>query len=320
MIRNNRIHKPHCEIGAYVGNPDTRPPEAKEIRAYENLIGRHLHSLLFFWAWGDGDLPSTHLKKIRDHDGYNTRISLHITWEPWQRKGVKDDSFSLSAIASGKHDAYIKRFARDCRAWKQEIRIRFAHEMIHFNNPEIAGWYPWQDQPENHVKAWRHVRNIFNQEKASNVGFVWSPLNYPSWFDALRNYYPGKNYVDWLGIDGYNWGEDGKPEWPYDQNFSDLFYPVYHVFADHPEIFGNKKIMISETASTKDNKFGGNKSLWIRDMFGRIKNEYPKIEAFYWFNAKKEKDWRVNSSQKSLETFKEVLRDPYFTSHPETKS
>ncbi len=316
-MRNDKASSvPHCEIGAYIGNPDRRPPNKKEIREYEAMTGRHIRSLLVFWSWSDGDFPLEKLKNCLYHDGYDTGIILHISWEPWQRKGPKDDSFSLSSICEKNHDAYIKRFARACRAWKKTIRLRFAHEMIHFNNPQTQGWYPWQDQPEKYVAAWKHVRSIFRQENAENVEFVWSPLNYPAWFDVMKNYYPGKSQVDWLGIDGYNWGEDGKPKWPYDQNFNDLFYPMYHIFIEHPEVFGKKRIMISEIATTKDNRFGGDKAAWIKDMFTQLKESYSRIEAFYWFNSKKEKDWRVNSSLKSLEAFKKALSDTYFTSHP----
>lgn len=309
----------HCEIGAFVGNPDQRPPSAEEIRNYEILTGRHLNSVLIFWAWSDGNLPIEDLEQIRYHDGYNTHLNLHITWEPWQRAGVDDTTYSLNSIINGKHDAYISQFARDCRKWKDIIRLRFAHEMIHFNNPETKGWYPWQDKPDEYIPAWKHVYNIFKNENAFNVEFVWAAMNYPTWLDVLKNYYPGKDYVDWLGIDGYNWGEDGKPGWPYDQNFPDLFYPLYHIFINNPNIFGQKKIMLSEIATPQDNQFGGNKSVWISDMFNYLKNEYSQIKAFYWFNTNKEKDWRVNSSPLSLEAFKQGISDPYFTSHPEHK-
>ena len=306
----------HCEIGAFVGNSDGRTPGAPEVRDFEQLINRHLRSILFFWGWGDGDFPAAALKEVRDHDGYDTGIIPHITWEPWQRRGADDDSFSLLSIIEGRHDAYIARFARDCRAWKNTIRLRFAHEMIHFNNPEIPGWYPWQDRPQEYVAAWRRVRGIFKNENALNVEFIWAPLMYPAWFDALKNYYPGPDHVEWLGIDGYNWGGGVRQKWPYEQNVMDLFYPLYHVFVDHPEIFGNKKIMIAEIGTGEDPRSPNNKPEWIRQMFGWLKNEFPRVEAFYWFNVKKEKDWRVNSSPESLAAFKSGVADPYFISHP----
>jgi len=309
------VKKRHCEIGAFVGNPNYRPPTAVEIRRYERLIGRHLNSVLFFWSFSDGDFPVAILKEARFHDGYDTGINLHITWEPWQREGFGDSSFSLSSIIKGKHDAYIARFARGCRNWRDIIRIRFAHEMIHFNNPETAGWFPWQDNPDEYVRAWNRIYEIFKNEHADNAEFVWAPLNYPVWLDIMQYYYPGQDKVDWLGMDGYNWGEDGKPGWPYEQSFNDLFHPLYHAFVEHPEIFGKKRIMISEVATPKDNKFAGNKAAWCLDMFERIKNEYPQVEAFYWFHSDKEKDWRVNSSPASLQAFKKGVADPYFTSH-----
>lgn len=175
-----------CEIGAFIGNPNERPPNAEEIRGFEQLTGRHLNSVLFFWAWGDGNFPAAELKDVRFHDGYDTGISLHITWEPWQRAGAYDSSFSLFSIINRKHDAYISQFARDCRQWGDNVRLRFAHEMIHFNNPDVPGWYPWQDRPDEYVKAWNHIRSIFKNEHADNVEFVWAPLNYPVWFDILK--------------------------------------------------------------------------------------------------------------------------------------
>ena len=310
------MKKGHCEIGAFVGNPNHCTPTADEIRSYEQLIGRHLNTVMFFWAWSDGDFPAPGLAQVRDHDGYDTEIITHITWEPWQRAGVFDNAYSLPSIIKGQHDAYISRFARNCRDWKETVRLRFAHEMIEDNNPETPGWYPWQDQPEDYVPAWNHVHNIFKQERADNVEFVWSPLNYPAWFDALKNYYPGPDKVDWLAIDGYNWGEDGVSGWPYDQNFADLFYPVYLEFVNHPEVFGDKKIMISEVGTPQDNPYGGNKFAWITDMLTKIKTEFTKVEAFYWFNAVKEKDWRLDSSPGTLEAFKKGISDPYFISHP----
>lgn len=61
--------------------------------------------------------------------------------------------------------------------------------------------------PPNYVKAWRRMYNIAEQlgVTAYNV-FVWSPnsVSMPGTeANAMKNYYPGDMYVDWLGVSCY---------------------------------------------------------------------------------------------------------------------
>lgn len=175
--------------------------------------------------------------------------------------------------------------------------------MIHDDNPSTGGWYSWQDRPQEYKQAFRYVYNIFKEEGAQNVKFVWSPNYIPSELAILEKYYPGDEYVDWIGIDGYNWGN---------QSFDDIFYTIYQNIVQNKNIFGDKKIMLGEFASAQ----GSLKGEWIEDAFKKIKEKYPKIEAFYWFNIDKERDWRVNSSPESLAAFRRAMSDYYFTSHP----
>ena len=302
------------EIGAFVGNPDHVAPTAAEVDGFENLIGREVSSVLVYWAWNDGDFPTADLNSgVRYHDGYDTQTVLHLTWEPWSRNGGDDASYSLSSIIDGTHDGYITQFAQDAAAWGDTIRLRFMHEMIQDNNPNTTGWYPWQDRPLEYVQAWNHVYNIFQTQGASNVEFVFAPNNFPFDVATISQYFPGQNTVQWLGLDGYNAGEDGQPGWPYWQNFDDIFFNLYHAFVDNPQIFGDKRIMIAEFASAE---IGGSKEVWIDQAFQRMQSAYPEIVAFYWFNKLKESDWRVDSSPESLAAFEAMMQDAYFTSHP----
>ncbi|MFA5093893.1 MAG: PEP-CTERM sorting domain-containing protein [Candidatus Omnitrophota bacterium] len=307
-----------AEIGAFVGNEDHRMPYASEIRDFETLTGRHVGSVLVYWAWDDGDFPAEALNDgVRFHDGYDTKTTINLTWEPWSRLGGADSTYSLENIIRGDYDGYIRKFAGDSRDWTDTIRMRFGHEMIQDNNASTLGWYPWQDRPSEYVQAFNHVRDIFKEEGASNVEFVWSPNNYPFDPSILAQYFPGKDNVEWLGIDAYNAGEDGSPGWPYWQNFDDLFIAMYQVFLSNPELFGDKKIMIGEFASVEGNDFdNGDKAQWILDAFWKLKSEYPDIDVAYWFNKLKEANWRIDSSPESLAAFQAVMQDEYFISHP----
>jgi hypothetical protein len=60
--------------------------------------------------------------------------------------------------------------------------------------------------------------------------------------------------------------------------------------------------MIGEFASAEA---GGSKAEWMRDAAARIASpDYAQIRAFVWFNMNKETDWRVESTQPSLDAFR----------------
>lgn len=309
-----------AEIGAFV---DASPPTATAIKGFEHLSGRHIASVLWYQGWDASSqppFPNAALNtQTRDHDGYHTHIILHLTWEPWVK---------LSQIANGNYDTYLTSYATQAKAWGEEIRLRFAHEMIQDNvfdncNGQVGcpEWYPWQDQPANYIAAFRHVHDVFKNAGATNVKFVWCPNNYPFDLSIVQLYYPGQNYVDWLCMDGYNpTDKDGTPGYPDWYWFDDIFYPIYHTLIDHTDIFGNKPVMIGEFASCEAGPYeesGQTKPTWITNAFNRIKSpDYAQIKAFYWFNINKECDWRINSSSPSRTAFHNAMTSADFLSHP----
>lgn len=307
-------------IGAFL---NVSPPAAAAVNEFEDLIGRHIYSVMWYQGWdatGQPSFPCTNLLPVLDHDGVHTDLSFHLTWEPWAN--------SLADIANGIYDTYLTRYATEVKACGLKTRLRFAHEMIQndvydncqgqSNCPE---WYPWQDQPTAYVAAFRHIHDVFETAGATNVEFVWCPNNYPFELSIVQKYYPGQDYVDWLCMDGYNWtNQDGQPGWPDWQWFDDIFYPIYHTFVDHSDIFGNKPIMIGEFASCEAGSYeqsGQTKPAWINNTFERIKSsDYAQIQAFYWFHINKECDWRITSSPDSLIAFRTAISDTtQFVSH-----
>ena len=106
--------------------------------------------------------------------------------------------------------------------------------------------------------------------------------------------------MDWVALDGYNWGtSQSGTRW---QSMAEVFGPSYDkVTALAP----TKPFMIAEVSSAEQ---GGDKAAWIRDgFFNHIPNRLPKTKAVVWFHRNKEIDWRVNSSQASLDAYKEVV-------------
>lgn len=114
--------------------------------------------------------------------------------------------------------------------------------------------------------------------------------------------YPGDAYVDWMGLDGYNWGiVQTTSTW---QTFPAIASRIYSGLAAK-----GKPIMIPETASAE---LGGDKAAWIGAMLPALESTFPAIKALLWFEMNKETDWRIESSAGAQSVFTTMANDPYF--------
>jgi hypothetical protein len=215
-----------------------------------------------------------------------------VTWEPWRAGGgVRQRDFALRRIAAGAHDAYVREWARTARFYGRPLLLRFA--------PEMNGdWTPWSagsngNTSADYVRAWRHVHDVFRRAGAWNVSWVWSPNVVFRGSAPLARLYPGDAYVDWIGIDGYNWGTS-RPghRW---LRFDQLFGPTL----GQVRRLAHKPLMLSEVASSER---GGDKAAWIDDFFRALLRNRDVL-AFVWFDFDKETDWRIASSVAARSAF-----------------
>ncbi len=299
-LANNQLPQPkqgEILIGYFASGS---PANLTSLNTLESETGREADIALYYQDWSYG-LASSHLNNVIN----NQSIPL-VTWEPWKAgQGVNQQAYRLKNIASGNFDSYIRSYAQKAKDSEVTIWLRPFHEMN-------GNWYPWcgtvnGNSPQDFVSAWRHVVNIFRQEGANNVLFVWSP-NFESVpntsNNSISNYFPGDNYIDIIGIDGYNWGT--TQSWSKWQSFRNGFYNSYNKVTS----LSNKPVIIAETGSTE---IGGDKATWIRNMFETIHHDFNQIKGLIWFNVNKECDWRIDSSSKSLQAFKDAVKKDYST-------
>lgn len=249
-------------------------------------IGSH------YYDWANG-FPSS---RWEPDDIAHGRIPM-ITW--WGTK--------YAAISNGSQDRVIRAAARNVKAFRKPVFLRWAAEMN-------GNWFAWSgphnnNNPAGFVAAWRHIHDIFTAQGVKNVSWVWSPnfrsapggLDTRSW-NNWRNYYPGGKYVDWVGIDGYNWG--ALPAGDGWKSFGTLMKPVYDDYASR------KPIMIAETGSTES---GGDKAQWITDM-GKWVKAHRAIKAVVYFDRTTGWgwDWSLDTSKASANAFAKLAADPYF--------
>ena len=186
------------------------PPEIqvfannKDLSEFENKIGKKLAVVLVFLAW-DNTIEMSKFPKAWCNMITERGSIPHITWEPWDfDRNCK--KYTLDSIINGQWDKYINKWAKDISEWGKSILIRWGHEMN-------GNWYPWdglhnEKEPKKYIDALIHIRKIFNKYNTKNVIWVWCPdicYFFPdkNIYD-FKNYYPGDEYVDILGIDGYN--------------------------------------------------------------------------------------------------------------------
>ena len=225
-----------------------------------------------------------------------------LTWEPWDYTGgANQPAYALARIIDGTHDAHLRRWAAQIKAWDKPLLLRFAHEMN-------GNWNSWSEGsngnlPGEYVAAYRHVHDIFSSVGASNVTWVWSPNVVYSNSPPLAPYYPGDAYVDRVALDGYNWGSHFS-HWQAWLSFEEIFGPGLAQL----RALTAKPVMVGEMASTE---LGGDKAAWITDAFAALKR-HPEIVAFTWFNFDKETDWRIQSSPAAQQAFAAGISDPRY--------
>ncbi len=240
--------------------------------------------------------PASGIKTIR-----TKKATPIISLELW--KWHASSEHYLPKILDGEFDAFFKEWALAAHAEGGRVLLRFGFE---FN----GDWFTWFGKPDLFVAAWQRAHDIFERAGADNVEWVWAPNmvscpNTPE--NNMHCYYPGEEYVDWVALDGYNWGEH-HDQWHHWESFDDLFATPLSEFADR---YPTKPVMIAETGCVEAEP--GRKAKWLRETQQALAR-YPEIKATVWFNLDKrregEQNWRLDSSEASLAAFNETFAAP----------
>lgn len=206
----------------------------------------------------------------------------------------------LTEIVDGKWDRHFRSFARKARKSRDTIYYRFGYEMN-------GNWFPWCEQPQKFIEAWRRVWWIFYKEEAYNVKWIFSPSvlwdNSP-YLHQIHPYYPGDAYVDIVALDGYNFGDDHSRHHRW-QSFNEIFGQSLEMIHTY-----EKPIWIAEIGCPADPR----RCAWLKEFFTFMDNSCC-VNVFLWFNDYKEgePDFRMQSDSASLQLFREwVQKSPNY--------
>ena len=243
------------------------------VSAFQTSVGKTMDMQASFNGWGDS-FPSS-------SDKTKTQI---IFWEP--------TNVSLSSITSGGSDSYMSQFVGQAKAYGGPV-ILIPFEEMNGNWDTWDGGYG-SNTPAQVVAAFKHIHDVIASVGATNVKLGWD-VNNDSVPDtsanSIANYWPGAAYVDYVCVDGFNFGSP----W---QTYSDVFSSVLSQVKGY-----NKPILITSTASSA----GSQKSAWITDALNQIYSD-PSVTGFIWFNENKEQNWLVNSDSAALQAFKTAIQ------------
>lgn len=164
------------------------------------------------------------------------------------------------------------------------IYLRFAAEFDIWDNETDA---------ESFKEAYRYVSSYF-KERNSNVAMVWSPNQTAKWYIDIDDYYPGDEYVDWVGMSLYaskyfmgdkNQSEDNEIIFKAGINAD----PVIAVKDIIEKYGGRKPIMLSEygcghtlVKSGEDTSAFGIQKL--KEYLNYLPMVYPQIKLVAYFD------------------------------------
>lgn len=286
-------HGGQVKTGVYVTNPS-------EVGSFEYQTDRNVELYSTYSAinesfYADGMRPLAAGGRM-----------IMVSWEPWDRNHydpVNQPAYRLRNITAGYYDDQIRRWAQELRDFQYPILLRPMSEMN-------GNWTSWSgtvngNSPSDFIPAWQRIHNIFEQEGATNVSWVWAPNRDGSVADAVRTYdlyYPGDRFVDYIGLSGYNWGTMYNYSWWTStwQSFEQVFADSYDVMTSRTD----KPVIITETSSSE---IGGSKAQWITNTFNMLPSRFPRIKVITWFNIQKETDWRVQSSYSSRLAYRQAM-------------
>lgn len=296
------------ELGAWTQglfDPSTQTLHPEKLLELEKLVDKKFSIAHYYIGW-EALTNSDLVKQFSLLRFFGWEPMLNVN--PYYFAECPSSNLPLyRAIAQGLCDNFLHQAGKNLKQINQPFFLLFAWEM---NNPQ-NDWSISKSgsSAADFIAAWRHIHDIFSQEGAGNIIWVFCP-NVPD--DPNNPYdiiYPGEKYVDWIGMDGYNWGT--TQSWSQWNSFSGIFGKSYKILT---ALAPNKPVMIAEVNSTDQ---GGDKAVWYKEAFTKqIPDDFPKIMAVVIYNEDRTKqenvNWKVDTTPASLGAFISSIHSKFY--------
>lgn len=273
----------------------------KTKKVYKNLFGEDKGLTWGVYKWGIG-ADYNDLYDIESKVDYQFPVLLHYTHFDSEEETLEDVRARLKEadkmgrtteltlqtmnddtgnvvyrILNGEYDEYLNQLADILVTEKIPVLFRPFNEM----NGDWCAYsaYHTSRDTDIFVELYKYIFELFRARGADAYTiWIWNPneRSFPNYkWNNEYNYYPGDEYVDVIGITGYNNGTYYEGEtW---RTFDEIYEPLYSKTVKNYD----KPIMITEFACSNA---GGDKEAWVKDMFRSI-GKYDKIKVAVWWDG-----------------------------------
>ncbi|WP_017241235.1 glycoside hydrolase family 26 protein [Streptomyces sp. SS] len=291
--------------GAYVPY-DEDSSLVRPVRAFEERIGRRLDLVYTYHDMSGNELDGTLLTPDERALGRDRLLMLaweSTVWKEPHHAGYTETQLGWRNIASGRYDTeVIDPQIRRVKAYGKRVFLAFDQE-ADARIKEGAG------TPAEYVAAYRHLRDRFERLGADNVVWVWTVSGYLGSADAMKRLYPGDDYVDWIGMDQYNYYLcHGTEDW---RDFDESQRPAYDWLREN--VSADKPVMLSEFSTAPDPRRPERQRDWYTAI-PEVAPTLPGVKAYvHWNRAVPGPgcDLTVDSGP-GLDGYRTAGRDPYF--------
>jgi mannan endo-1,4-beta-mannosidase len=262
----------------YLGVYERDAPQSYAgIRTFARTVGRQPNLVSYYSGWFEPF--QTAFAEMAARNGAMTIVQIDPT------------DISLARIAAGGYDRYLVRFATEVAAFGRPVVISFGHEMNGY-------WQTWgyrHTPPADFRAAWRHIVEVFRQNGATNVKWLWQVNSVSKKTAPIREFWPGAKYVTWVGISGYYF----LPGETYNYIFG-------RVIAQARK-FTNAPILIAETGVSP----GPQVALNIQNLFQGLRAQH--VIGLVWFDMNKRGvlyhggKWRLEGHSTAVRAFRDAL-------------
>jgi beta-mannanase len=156
--------------------------------------------------------------------------------------------------------------------------------------------------------AWIHVWTIFHTVGATNVKFEFGVAG----SKGFSTFYPGNQYVDYLGLTALNWGKNHQKPW------TSLVNVMSQTVAGLRALNKKKPIIAAEVASGPDQKCADcTKASWISGFQAVYDHAgWGQVVAIVYLDFDMryvgQPDWRLQSPQAALDAYNGLLANKEF--------
>ncbi len=214
--------------------------------------------------------------KEAEEKGLTLELALNCPDEGSDIANFESKKFDIENISN-----LLKKFP------EAKVLLRFGAEFNVWEN---------QANPEEYKAAYRYVSDYFHRNNP-NVAMVWSPGAVSVWGMDMNDFYPGDEYVDWVGVSLYMTkyfiGNPNAPDYEQAYFKTGIYCDPVLLINEVIEKYGDRKpVMLSESGvshHTSSSYLTENTTDWadrkMQEYLYYLPMMYPQIKFIAYFDT-----------------------------------